>query len=802
MISSSDGDEEQGAAAAEEAAARGRAGRAGAGSALGVCARVHPWRGRYGWTVARAEDPLAAAAQRLQDATVGLAADVRSYNKFRLCEGVRMACLPWSADGQSRPGTEGGATKAELLALISMAGRADEVAQTEEPLSPRLTSFAERAHELINLSTVEHILAAAAAEEPDPMAAIVAASRGREVWIPNSSYPDMVQETVAQIFDPPVIRHALRDLVGFDAEQAILALTTCHTLQVDAFNDRMRACFMAIDEAMADGAEPDDDERSVLRAQWDATWEPDELGATVALEDVVAAAGLEPDVVRAVAEQFRLEVDDWTPVRAVREFTSGNNPLRTNPLLVTRSGRMMLVHDALTLNAVRENLEQVLKTSAAWEQYQAHRGKVLEHRISENLARVVPDARTWEGFEYFAPATPEEAAGDPATYSKLVEGDLLVVKGDVAVIVEAKAVTLAPRARAGDTRRLRSDLTRIVKSAGDQGRRLKSILQKDLGFRTRANEWVDLPDIREIHTVAVSLDDLSGVATTTQELVLAGLLDPLDVPWTVSLHDLQLICDLVDLPSEFLLYVRRRRDPETTHYYLAPDELDYFIYFLEAGLYVEPDPRRSRRELGFVKVRATDVKRRERQKRQYLTSRTDALDAWYYAKRDGRTDVPKPAMQKAQMKGLVRQLQELDADAWLSIGATLLSASGEVQAELLRASDKLLAAPDPLGRGRSMTISLGSTRQEAWVLVWAGRPTAVDPAVFADQLRSYLTAKKYQLRLDRGCIFVFDESTKMLVDVVYDGLPFRVDPEMDAVVAASGLIDPAQSPRRLPQGLR
>jgi hypothetical protein len=159
-------------------------------------------------------------------------------------------------------------------------------------------------------------------------------------------------------------------------------------------------------------------------------------------------------------------------------------------------------------------------------------------------------------------------------------------------------------------------------------------------------------------------------------------------------------------------------------------------------------------------------------------------------------------MQKAQMKGLARHVQDLDAEAWLSIGATLLSASGRVQAELLRASEKLLAEPDATGRGRSLTTSLGSTKQDAWILVWAGRPTKVVPAEFADGLRGYLKAKKHQLQLDRGCIFVFDESAKELLMSSMTALLFRVDPEMDALVAASGLFDPAQSPRQLPRALR
>jgi hypothetical protein len=88
------------------------------------------------------------------------------------------------------------------------------------------------------------------------------------------------------------------------------------------------------------------------------------------------------------------------------------------------------------------------------------------------------------------------------------------------------------------------------------------------------------------------------------------------------------------------------------------------------------------------------------------------------------------------------------------------------------------------------------------VLVWVGRPVGDDPDAFAGRLSEYLRAKKYQLQLHRGYAFVFDESTKELVDVIYDGQLHVADPKMDDLVAASGLFDPAQSSRRLPRRLR
>lgn len=135
--------------------------------------------------------------------------------------------------------------------------------------------------------------------------------------------------------------------------------------------------------------------------------------------------------------------------------------------------------------------------------------------------------------------------------------------------------------------------------------------------------------------MAVSLDDLTSITTATAELVRAGLLDHSNIPWTVSLHDLELITRLVDRPAEFLLYLRRRLNPNVTVMFSAADELDFFLYFFEAGLWVEPDPDQLRRVFNWMSPPTTGERRRFRkQVPAYLTSRTDAL-AWLHAKRAG-----------------------------------------------------------------------------------------------------------------------------------------------------------------------
>jgi hypothetical protein len=330
---------------------------------------------------------------------------------------------------------------------------------------------------------------------------------------------------------------------------------------------------------------------------------------------------------------------------------------------------------------------------------------------------------------------------------------------------------------------------------------------------------VDFSNIREIHTVAVSLDDLSFASTATAELVKAGLIDPDRIPWTVSLHDLDLITLLVDRPAEFLLYLRRRRDPEATVFYTSSDELDLFLYFFEAGLYVEPDPEKVREAMPFMPPPTTDERRRRRQQVPALiTSRTDALDHWHYsqlahqiddssthdiqglsnfsntavgapaddstaapfAQNKASQDAHKPAMLCSPLGDLIDTLQHRGDYAWLSIGATLLAGSTAFQEKMARLPTDLLNNPSPGGRERSVAVPFGSSREEGWLLIWITRPPGRQPDKFQQDTQDYLRVKMHQLLLPRGAVFVYDETTKKLADVYFDDHKGELEPRLHA----------------------
>ncbi len=725
--------------------------------------------------------------QQLTKTISSLSTRLSRHSTFAVCEVARINLLPWTfMRGANFMDTEGGPARIELLTMLSATSP-----RTQEGDPPQIWAeigeWKTAVDRIIQLSAMIGLFRAIEDGTLDPMAKIQASTRASEVLLRESSYADMVKTTLTDLFDTPQMKTVLINLLSFDLNDAINVLEACHEIQTDKFNDRLSAMMVELQEGMANQEDLSDAEKESIRNRLNGTWDPSDDDISVSSAEIAAKLGTSENTVTAVLNQFVLPTELGSPEEVVSNFTTGDNALRTNPVISDGNGRFMLVHPSLALPAIRENFEQRLKQSPSWNEYQSHRGKYLEDETSKCLSRVLPGADIRSGFEYFVPASDLEEAGDPAGYTKLVEGDLLFVLDDIAIIAEEKAVALAPSARAGNTRRLRSDLVRIVTKAAEQAGRLKERMEKDGGFRLRDGSWVSTENIREIHTMAVSLEDLSGVSTATADLLQAGLLDADNIPWTVSLNDLRLVIELVD-PSAtamFLLYLRRRRHPEATVMFAAVDELDFFLYFFENGLYVQPDPDVMKAELPHMtNVRTGDRRRRKGQARQFITSRTDPLDAWH-AYETGVSDVPaaKPEITGSPTMALVRELQSRKGSGWCSIGATLLSGSTRTQQEWMNTSRELVKRFRVDGHGHHVTRPYGSNRADAWLLVWAVEDSATPEFGSATTLLTdYIRAKKYQMGFSRAAALIFDAKSGDLHTVLYDGSPLVADEKLKRLI--------------------
>jgi hypothetical protein len=174
----------------------------------------------------------------------------------------------------------------------------------------------------------------------------------------------MVKTTHDALFEHEAIPAALSAFLGFDASDAYRVLTRFHGLQVEAMNDRLEASFDAMFAAYQSGeTSPASEIAKEARIAINNGWQPTADLVAISSAAVAASLEVEIDVVEAVLNRFAVDVGEHDTLVVLESFLRGDNPFRTNPVVRTERGEYMLVHDALVLPAIRENLEQALKTS-------------------------------------------------------------------------------------------------------------------------------------------------------------------------------------------------------------------------------------------------------------------------------------------------------------------------------------------------------------------------------------------------------------------------------------------------------
>jgi hypothetical protein len=757
------------------------------------------------------DDPTAAEAlaqARLGEAAQSIARLTAYCDVFDVLEFIRLHNALANPETFKATEHEGSASIIELTALI-MAARGSRAghAVPDGEAAPRPEQVVEEveaaARDAINAGSM--LIMFSSALDPDPFRRLSFGALLREVSLRNVAYAHMVEDTLTAIFDEPVVENACRPVLGCTVRQIRRVFAALQALHEDAWSTRFAALVelgqLAASNTHGAGELPSDVvERG--RNLWAQVWD-DPAACTTFTDDVIAqSAGVDGEIVRIVLDLFATPLIDRPPAEAALEFFQGRSPLRVRPVLRDPDGSSVVVHGGLLIPAIRERAEEALRgDQLAWDTYSKHRGQYLEKAAADLVAVHLPGCTSHLGLKYFVPAASAETK--PAQYTKLVEGDGLLVVDDVAIVIEAKAGALRARSRTGDSLRLRQDLRRIVTEAADQSERLRRRILDDGGLRLRDNTWLDLSAVREVHTIAVSLEDLSGIATVTSELVAAGLLTDGALPWTVSLHDLRIISELVDRPAELLLYLRRRTEPDTTRRFHAIDELDFFLYFLDSQLYVEPDPDVVHSELpqlGLPRVR--DRRKHRQQKLELITSRTDALDAWYMHQLGyRRSTAEKPRLNADQ--GLLRLVDELTArrePGWLAMSATLLNGDTATQRRFAGHGPRLVAMTRADGRPHSITMPGGTRRGNSFLLVWMTSPPYVDAAAQA-RLAEYATAKKHQLQLDRSLGLMYSSDTGALSATVYDNRRPSPDAALDRAVADFGLKG-NEALRTLPPSMR
>jgi hypothetical protein len=399
---------------------------------------------------------------------------------------------------------------------------------------------------------------------------------------------------------------------------------------------------------------PEDSEELVLRAGlvqcfWD-------LGQLVSFspDDVATETGVAVNHVRACLNYFAQDFgSESTDLLAPRPLLT----IRRRPLL-HHEGRYLAPNPQLLLPAVQARLEEALKDAGVardprvWNKYETHRAAYVEHKVLELLRRILRRTETFHSVKYRFNYEAQEQE---------FELDGLTLLDDLVFLVEAKAGQFSEPARRGAQKTMVADLKELVAKAFRQGVRANQYIEETANptFTTETGGTVVIDKSRstKVFIITVTLDTLSTFTTVLNKTAKLGIFPEGDLPWAVSLGDLMVIADLIELPCQFVHYLRRRQEVNLSDVPFAMDELDWFGKYLFDGLRLQQE--------GIEDV-----------SRMLLQSYTTEMDEWYRQQMGERqTDSPKPQQQFPEgLRSILFALDEEHSPGYIELSCALLDA--------------------------------------------------------------------------------------------------------------------------------
>ena len=202
---------------------------------------------------------------------------------------------------------------------------------------------------------------------------------------------------------------------------------------------------------------------------------------------------------------------------------------------------------------------------------------------------------------------------------------------------------------------------------------------------------IDQSQIDHIFVVAVTLDPLSFFTPVLHEVAQLGIFAPGELPWATSIYDLQVVCEMLEFPSELVHFLQRRSRLNELARIEAADELDWFGHYLTEGLYFEEYP--------------TDVP-------IGLLSYTTEFDDYYlYEQGQRSTPAPKPRQPMPEyMRQLLRELEEQQPPGYLTGALILLDMSTQSREEFAQIAEMQRRRSQNDGKHHNATVACTEMR--------------------------------------------------------------------------------------------
>ena len=266
------------------------------------------------------------------------------------------------------------------------------------------------------------------------------------------------------------------------------------------------------------------------------------------------------------------------------------------PILKIKDRYYLFVFQSFEDNLFALYLDYLQRYSPkAAEKLKKARDNFVESKSFELIKKTMQATSAWQNLRYDYEEEGEKRQG---------ETDGIILIDDILIVIEAKAHLLKLSTLRGASKSFPEQMNEIIGKADSQADRLIRTLaeKKKLALQDEKGTPIitlDLKHLRDVKKIIVLYDDLSPQLAQLYRFQDSKILNFVEWPWVVALHDLMAICHILDNPALFFLYLERRialnKHPECRFH----DEMEILGHFLKYGLFFENNDTQNTQFVGM-----------------------------------------------------------------------------------------------------------------------------------------------------------------------------------------------------------
>ena len=290
--------------------------------------------------------------------------------------------------------------------------------------------------------------------------------------------------------------------------------------------------------------------------------------------DLTDAAGLAAEQVEKILEAFTYDPQEGNPTFAsLSDFNAAN----AYPLLRTPDGAFVLLQYQALAEAMYDTPFYWMVADKSYSKIALkNRGDFAEIFAEERLTRVFGAERVYRGVRI------EAAKG-----RLLGEIDCLVLFGDRALVVQAKAKRLTLEARKGNDQQLKDDFKKAIQDASDQAR-ICAVALRDGGHKllSAGGAEVQVPfALKRIFSLCMVSDHYPALQFQARQFLKHDSDEVIAPPIVADVFALDAMTEMLATPLRFLSYLElRARFGERM---MASHELTLLSYHLRRNLWLD-----------------------------------------------------------------------------------------------------------------------------------------------------------------------------------------------------------------------